>query len=311
MQFVQDNLCVRLSLVARLLMPLVLLFVSGSVRGEVIYGPFEFQQESDTVAGVYQPGWQVTSEPMTFCNLIFLFNGDPAIFPVLYSAPDPLPNAADHGLPVNEYLFLGPSLNASGGDILYRVASNAPTFPGDPQELGSLTFATTGSSLVADSSGFSDDLYSSVAGGGKYLATNFAADYTLTAADFANESEQAVLFYDPMDGNPSAIEGQFTGSSGYVGFRFLSGSSKVFYGWLHITDISTSVSNPGGSSDFGFIVDSFAIRAATGGEPDGIKIGSATPGAFSAVPEPGTYGVMLVLGVAFGLRVYRRRRVTV
>lgn len=310
MQFVQKNLCVRLFARAfRLLVPLLVLSAADSLRAEVIYGPFLFQQESLSTPGVYNAGWQVSSEPMTFCNFIFKFN-DPML-PVLYSSPNPLPNAAALGLPENELLFLGPSLNDQAGqsDILYRVASNGPNLPGDPREpLGRLTFATTGSPVSADTTGFANDLYAGdVAGDGKWLATNFAADYLLTAADFANESQQAVLYYDPMNGDANALEGQFTGTSGYVGFRFQSDTAEDFYGWLHITNISNSVSNSGGSSIFGFVVDSFAIRAASGTEPAGIQIGSTTPGMFSAVPEPGTYGVMLVLGAACGLRAWRRR----
>lgn len=298
----------------RLLVPLVLLSATGPLKAEVIYGPFLLQQESLSSPGSYLPGWQVSSEPMTFCNFVFKF--DDPMLPVLYSSPDPLPNAATHGLPENEALFLGPTLNSlidpSTGnpylDILYRVASNAPNFPGDPHEpTGRLTFATTGVEVTADTAGFANDLYDEVAGRGRWLARNFSADYVLTAADFANESQQAILFYDPMDGGSTAPEGQFTGTEGYVGFRFQSDTSEDFYGWLHITDISTSASNVGGAGIYGFIVDSFAIRSASVTEPSGIRIGSSTPGMFSAVPEPGTYGVMLVLGVVLGLRAYRRR----
>jgi len=312
MQFVQKNLCVRLFARAfRLLAPLLVLSAADSLRAEVIYGPFLFQQESLSTQGVYNDGWQVSSEPMTFTNFIFKFN-DPML-PVLYSSPNPLPNANDHGLPEDELLFLGPSLSDQAGesDILYRVASNGPNLPGFSREpLGRLTFATTGAPVLADTTGFANDLYDGpggAAGDGKWLATNFAADYLLTAADFANESQQAVLYYDPMNGDGSALEGQFTGTSGYVGFRFQSITAEDFYGWLHITNITNSVSNSGGSSIFGFVVDSFAIRAASGTEPAGIQIGSTTPGMFSAVPEPGTYGVMLVLGAACGLRAWRRR----
>ncbi|MFN5052666.1 MAG: hypothetical protein ACK5L2_13540, partial [Planctomyces sp.] len=135
MQFVQKNLCVRLFARAfRLLAPLLVLSAADSLRAEVIYGPFLFQQESLSTPGVYNSGWQVSSEPMTFCNFIFKFN-DPML-PVLYSSPNPLPNATDHGLPENELLFLGPSLTDQAGqsDILYRVASNGPNLPSDPRE---------------------------------------------------------------------------------------------------------------------------------------------------------------------------------
>lgn len=308
MKSVQNNLCTRLCVRAcRLLLPLVMLFAAGTLRAEVIYGPFVLQQ--DRYGTGVLPGWRVTSEPWPFCQQPFNFDPSDPMYTDLYSSPNPLPNAADHGLPVSEFLFLGPSLNFSGSDVLYRIASNAPTVPGDPEILGRLTFATTGTTPSANLSAFDDDLYLGANGGGMYLATNFSADYLLTAADFANESEQAILFYDPMNGGAGSPEGQFTGSSGYVGFRFLSDTSEQFYGWLHITDIDTSVSNSSGASTYGFNIDSFAIRSASVTEPAGIRIGSSNPGMFSsAVPEPGTYGVMLVVGAVCGLRAYRRRR---
>jgi len=55
MQFVQDNLCVRLFVTCRLLLlSLVFLCVAGSVRGEVIYGAVQrglagFQRTDDVL----------------------------------------------------------------------------------------------------------------------------------------------------------------------------------------------------------------------------------------------------------------------
>jgi hypothetical protein len=118
---------------------------------------------------------------MTFTNFIFKFN-DP-MFPVLYSSPNPLPNAAALGLPENELLFLGPSLNDQAGqsDILYRVASNGPNLPGDSREpLGRLTFATTGSPVSADTTGFANDLYAGdVAGDGGFCERVAAGGFVL------------------------------------------------------------------------------------------------------------------------------------
>lgn len=303
MKSVQDKLCVRqFARACRLL--LLVLSATGSLRADVVYGPFVFQQDR-SVPDVYERGWLVTTEPQVFCPLIFSFN-DPLM--TLYSSPNPLPNAADHGLPESEVLFLGPSLNSGvDPDVLFRVASYEPMVGVTPDPVGRLTFATSGTPVSVDTTDFAADLNNSVAGGGKYLATNFAADYVLSAADFTSESQQAILYYDPMDGGAHSPEGQFTGSTGYLGFRFESLTNEEFYGWLHITDINTSVSNSNGQSYFGFIVDSFAIRASSGTEFAGIRIGSSDPGMFSSVPEPGTYGVMLVLGTVLGLRAYRRR----
>ena len=311
--FVVESSLSRAGHLIRLLLPVLFVLAGGNCRADLLFGatsggtsvPLTF------TSGQQESGYRVSPEIYPeFCEYPFA----PLVLDPLYlEVPNSsLPDATTLGLPADAILFLSAKANMDG-DRLWQVSGFLPD-PLTPysQTASMMEFATTGSSLSgsANVSGFFQDpmLEAGTAGGGRYLATRFAAGDVISDSSFTNATTQAVMLYYETPGSVvSNVEGEFS-QDGYLGFRVAKTDvvGGYYYGWLNITNVVTSLAQSAGGS--GFTLYQIAARFAATGEQPGIVVGQTSgPGQFAAVPEPGSFAILGLLVATFGVRAYRRR----